>query len=311
MCVANLLPLVVLGSTALRIPSDPNPYFRGQQNETIDEQQIGEAFDEANLPCANVSTFAASIRKWPKSQVDCIIALRKGIGSAKTHNYNFQGSLEAPGTTWWRPNNRRLWILDFAKKHFADIDFLRLTDVTEDYVRLGAFDHTVPHTPTHKARKSLKPCHKYVNDEYYQTMIQSNFTLAPGGDHAYSWRFFEAILAGSIPLINSMEEDFGGIESFLPRKLGYRVFTVREIEGIRNLTRSRTKINMIQGIRDLTRARMKIIADENFRLFIKYQTFLEGDNVPPQLVGWKNMEKPCTDDVHCNNRLKGHCKKEP
>jgi hypothetical protein len=238
---------------------------------------------EANLPCASVSHFGGSVRKWPESMVKCIAALRNEPGSAKTRTYNFQGALEQPGCNWWKPNDRRKWLPEFVKKNFKDNDMLMFTDVPSSHTPLGVYDHSNEH------RERFTPCHKYVDAPYYQTMMQSTFTLTPGGDHPFSWRFYEAILSGSIPVIHSMEEDFAGGVSILPRKIGYKIFTTDEVAEMNSLSS----------------AELKRIADNNYDLFIKYQTFIQGDHVPPSC---KDMTGRCIDDVQCSRYMAGKCK---
>lgn len=52
------------------------------------------------------------------------------------------------------------------------------------------------------------PNKKYTIDtEYYDTMCKSKFTLTPTGDCPWSYRFFEAIMCMSIPVVEKQSND--------------------------------------------------------------------------------------------------------
>jgi hypothetical protein len=42
---------------------------------------------------------------------------------------------------------------------------------------------------------------KAWDDEYFRTMSRAKFVLCPRGDHAWTYRFFEATMCGAIPLV--------------------------------------------------------------------------------------------------------------
>jgi len=233
----------------------------------------GQARSEANLECSKITMFAAYSLKYPESLLNCVADLRKNVSSAKTHQYNFQGALEdgetmrAPGMSWGRsiePRNnlRRQWVLDFAKDNFADNDVFFLTDKnhTGDYVAYGLWDHTGD------SRDDRYLCGQgrwsSLDATYYKVLAQSNFTLCPGGDYAFSHRFYEAIMAGSIPVVHSWLQDvsmyLGGV--------GYTYFLSDEVASLK-----------------MSSEELKRIADRNYELFMKYQTFILGDNVPPSV----------------------------
>merc|ERR1719229_605666 len=99
----------------------------------------------------------------------------------------------------------------------------------------------------------------HFDDTYYQVMANSNFTLCPGGETPWSMRMYEAIAAGSMPLIHSEERDFAppAHASWL-KQIGYKF----EKAG------HGTPIYHQEDV------------DRNFQLFLKYQTFMNGDNTP-------------------------------
>ena len=57
----------------------------------------------------------------------------------------------------------------------------------------------------------------FCDREYYKVLATSRFTLAPSGDVPWSMRFFEAVMAGSVPIVsdrlhtgrNQRERTFG------------------------------------------------------------------------------------------------------
>lgn len=238
---------------------------------------------EANLTCRDISAFGASIFKLPNSLVRFVEQLRRekerenGIVQ-KTHNYNFLGSTQ-------QPNSHREWALTFARDHFADNDVLQLIkDFYPNHTSYGAWDHT----GEEHVRERFET---HVFDiTYYETLVQSNFTLCPGGHKNWSVRFFEAMLAGSIPVIKSLKEDF----HTMTQKVGYKFFFTDEV------------VNM-----KMSSAELKSIADANLKLIRKYQTWIDGDHVPPALAEWNKPFVPSNGDfdyyqprsrqLHCQN----------
>jgi hypothetical protein len=217
---------------------------------------------EAYITCSNVSTYGAFVPKVPQSTVAKVEMLKKR-NSRKTSNYNFQGSVFSNKTKDERKgSSRRQWIIPFVKEHFAENDILLISDAPVDYVSLGPYDHS------HKVQGYRPKSHNHqpkFDSDYYQRMIQSNFTLCPGGDHPWSMRFYEAIMAGSIPVIHLAEDDYHNKDvAFWFDEIGYRYFTLDQMI---HLTMSSTEL--------------KAIADANYELFMKYQTWIHGDNVPP------------------------------
>lgn len=75
-------------------------------------------------------------------------------------------------------------------------------------------------------------------------------------------------MAGSIPVIDSEENDYKGATFF--NRLGYRYFKTDQVVNVR-----------------LSAAELKNIADENYDLFVRYQTWVHGDLVPPAYAKFK------------------------
>merc|ERR1712151_610174 len=88
----------------------------------------------------------------------------------------------------------------------------------------GPYDHSnkgVGYDPTPRNNT-------FFDVGYFQRMMESNFTLCPGGDTPWSLRFYEAIMAGSIPVIHSHEEDLEA-RAFWFNRLGYTYFTSDQV----------------------------------------------------------------------------------
>lgn len=85
----------------------------------------------------------------------------------KIYNYNFIG----------KNNKMRSWV-----KEFEDDGIIKMTN---------------------EGRKIDK---EYFDVNYYQTISQSKFTLCPRGDFNWTYRFLEAIMCKSIPIILNEQE---------------------------------------------------------------------------------------------------------
>jgi len=53
---------------------------------------------------------------------------------------------------------------------------------------------------------------KAWDDQYYDFLGLSEFTLCPAGDYIWTYRFFEAALCGSIPIVQDACEIYKGFE---------------------------------------------------------------------------------------------------
>lgn len=218
------------------------------------------SMEEASLSCSDVSSYGAAVPKLSARIISQVTELKRNITS-KIHNYNFQGTMYAPPSVWVR----RKWVEPFAKEHFTDNDIIIFSDeVAKQHDPLGPYDHT-QEIDGWRAKDHIKEFSDHFQSGYWRRMIQSNFTLAPGGDHPWSMRFYEAILAGSIPVINAIETDLSDRDiGYWFRQIGYTYFTTDQL----------AKHSFSSG-------ELKEIANKNYELFVKYQTWLQGDNIPP------------------------------
>jgi hypothetical protein len=119
----------------------------------------------------------------------------------------------------------------FRRADFTDRSFFQVTDsqasrrtrlLRRRHRLLGRYDYSHARTgfvpkENHVSRRD------YFDEEYFRLMSESEFTLCPAGDAPWSMRFYEAILAGSIPILekpqhagrNSLEYAIGYRDYFL------------------------------------------------------------------------------------------------
>jgi len=235
----------------------------------------------------DMSLFACNVPKYPWSYVENTTKMNH----TKIHTYNFQGSFMweyyrqvlprwlwniiakgVPGQNASSPEQEasRNWIFDFIEENFTDNDILKVTDAIV-WKPLGKFDVTQPgkwHDTRDAAiyaggfrNEKYREYMLYYDPDYYQVMAQSYFTLCPGGDLNFSFRMFEAIMAGSIPVINSKTLDIGYPRMWALWQIPYKYYVLEDGDEL---------------------VYRQDWVDENFRLFVKYQTFHEGDNIPPR-----------------------------
>eukprot|EP00469_Lotharella_globosa_P012104 CAMPEP_0167787372 /NCGR_PEP_ID=MMETSP0111_2-20121227/9376_1 /TAXON_ID=91324 /ORGANISM="Lotharella globosa, Strain CCCM811" /LENGTH=318 /DNA_ID=CAMNT_0007678987 /DNA_START=360 /DNA_END=1316 /DNA_ORIENTATION=- len=238
--------------------------------------------EAASMVGKKPSPFACRVQKWPASIVKAVARL----DHSKRFRFMFSGGL----CRGYREDllvkiQRRKWVLDFVKDHFRDDDYLQFSDMGANYTRMGSFDKTVPGV----AGRSTMEAKVYFDADYWQTLAWSNFTLCPGGDSAWSLRFFEAILAGSIPVIHNVEQDFS-CTSVEEKSIGYKFYTLKDVHDISGLE---------------YRADW---AAHNQKLFRRYNTFMEGDNTTPHFKGVRNppggpLDSGCNDVVKTNVKL--------
>jgi len=294
-------------------PAKDSPYFADGRGMTemkfrkqggkapfpVSHTDKERAMEDHHITCENTTVYGAMAPKVPDYVVHDVNAEKLALGPTKTHNFNFQGALDQNNHIRfkiYRMNPReakvlgsplhakRNWVAEFAKDNFGPNDLLKIKDRSEKHVSLGAYDHSIED-------KYMQAPRGEFDAEYYHGMIQSNFTLCPGGEAAWSLRFYEAILAGSIPVIHHLHEDLWK-EGWWIRNAGYKYFFSKNITNI-----SKT----------MSSADLKEIADYNYDLFIKYQTFIEGDFAPPATSKYPyNYDKPCLHHFDCHRLCVGN-----
>jgi len=194
-----------------------------------------------------ISFYGFNTPKLPKSYVESVMAMNH----TKTFRYMFSGSFV-------HLNKYRKWLPGFVKKNFGEKDYFKATDATNSYKAMGEFDRSLNHVAGFRPKSSCSTCMTF-DVEYWQKMVSSEFVVTPGGDAPYSFRFYESILAGAIPIINNVDTDWhptGFIGDNL-LSIGYQYLMTT----------------------DSHKADQKMV-DLNYQKFIRYQTFIQGDNNP-------------------------------
>jgi len=238
----------------------PNAMFEGKSGRAMAVWNL--ALEESGLDADNVSTYGCNVPKVPWSWVEKVQAM----DHTKTHKYNFQGSVifalvhQKLGDP--KPQYRaRNWVLDFAKENFTDADILKISDVTAAYEPMGPYDKSeVGGYDAHHPKGDDDTYFETFDASYFETMTQSNFTLCPGGDRPWSMRYYEAIMSGSIPIIGSERFDKSAPDLWALWRIPYKYYLRDSGEPF---------------------VYRQDWVDHNLELFIKYQTFHEGDVHPP------------------------------
>lgn len=191
---------------------------------------------------------------WPRSYFEKIQKIKSEVD--KSIDYIFIGNMNAGVCSFdsgrrsrsQRVYNNRRWILDFIKERFNENSFLEFSD---SYTKLmyansdrfenipddKGFDYTVKPWRSSKTNKHFKKAfvprenqipdgEVYFDEDYYKKMCQAKFCLCPGGDSPWSFRFYESLMCGCLPVINSSEE---GIRVWTEQKVGYKYYFAREI----------------------------------------------------------------------------------
>ena len=172
-----------------------------------------------------------SILIFPRSHIEA--ALFYANASRRDIDINFMGRLNTKKET---ANRARQWIFDFVKTHMTPASLFIDTTVPDPakYKPLGPFDASVDARGRPAGFRPLgvmgeqttNPCvMAKCSVEYFHRLARSKFTLSPAGDQAWSQRFFEAIMAGSIPILQSQEHTGRNIKE---KKLGYKYLLASE-----------------------------------------------------------------------------------
>lgn len=227
------------------------------------------------------------------SSLRASLVAQQALNHEKVHNFNFQGSYmweyyrQIIPTPIWNAimkdfpgfnstegddgqTQARNWVIDFAKANFSSNDLLKITDADSAWKHLGPYDVSEPGkfkntrgamTITGDMDRGDKYQEYLVSYDapYWQEMVGSNFTLCPGGDNAWSMRFYEAIMAGSIPVIKSVEYDLGFPRLWALWDIPYKYYVLDSGDEL---------------------VYRQDWVDENLKLFIMYQTFQQGDLHP-------------------------------
>lgn len=222
----------------------------------------------------------------------------------KKHRYNFVGSIfKNTGSATYRQ-----WVISFAERQFSSEDYLRITgplvnathyylhpEIRKSIVGMNEIKFSGPYSqyePMGKFDKSLdgynatypfsaylgrRPHFPKFDELYWKAMVQSNFTLCPHGDNPFSIRFWEAMLAGSIPILLKSEHGHPEVSS---RFGGYNIsWKFYALELPREFIQNKNDIGLIAKSKQFEYRQDWV--DANFNNAQRYMTFIEGDNKPP------------------------------
>jgi len=216
--------------------------------ETIPEPELVWGPVPAILQ-GKVSLYGFNTCKYPRSWVKTILAMNH----EKNFKYMFSGSFV-------HLDKFRKWLPDFVKTRFGPEDYFRATDATPKWQSMGAFDRSNASASGYRPKSSCKGCQKF-DESYWVNMVQSKFIMAPGGDAPYSFRFYESALAGSIPIIHDVKTDWSptGFIGDNLKNIGYQYLMTTDAHEFDQR-----------------------VADLNLKKFLRYQTFIYGDNDPEE-----------------------------
>ena len=189
------------------------------------EYHMEEAIIEKQLQ--NISaTFCPPFAIFSKKYYNDIIELNHH----KKYDYCFIGSINSC-------YERRIWVIDFAKKNFTNNSIFINTDDNPKWKLLGSFDYSnlnlgfCPRLqPDNQSKKNQ---YRIVKDniEYFEKMCQSKFVLCPSGDAPWSFRFYEVLMCKSIPIVESWHHTYRTKEE---ANLNYKYILYQDIENIKN-----------------------------------------------------------------------------
>jgi len=141
--------------------------------------------------------------KWPQAFLQAVEAQ---LSSDRPIDFNFIGAISGDTLT----ERSRRWVLEFALKRFTNASvFVDTTPRSTDsrYRPLGVWDRTLSHPryrPKDPQHSRHGGCSRIACDAgYLGVLARSRYTLAPMGDQPWSHRYFEAVMAGSIPVVES------------------------------------------------------------------------------------------------------------
>jgi hypothetical protein len=231
------------------------------------EQAVKEAGLENRVH--TISEFGRSVPKIPKSMVETLLKMQKSNENPRNHKYNFMGRVYGNPGFNNQEDQARQWAIDFAMTNFSNSDIFvnthpgdKVDDPTKDaaWKKLGGFDHT-----DEFGDKTKHQIEAGVDKTYWKNMLTSQFTLCPGGDTKWSMRAYEAALAGSICVVKSYDDDMKPETS--------KMCGDQMLQKVFDMFKTVTK--------DDPHEYSETIASQNREIFMKYLTFMKGDNTPP------------------------------
>ena len=188
---------------------DPTLYLKQYQFYMGLKYHMEEALDEYKLD-ANISTNCPDIALFSSHYYSQI----RELCDEKIFDYCFIGSINSC-------YERRVWVIEFAKKYFTPNSIFVNTDVNEsnaNWTKLGDYDLSYAGLgfcpKSCEDNQSKKVQYREIKDNlfYFQTMKQSKYVLCPAGDSLWSFRFYEVLMCESIPIVELSRHTFRTIE---------------------------------------------------------------------------------------------------
>lgn len=158
---------------------------------------LRDAFKEKTGVEANISDFPWDPPKMIFSRR--YLNTLKNLNKEKIHDFCFIGAFNNPGI-------HRKWVIEFAKKYFTGNSVFINTDHPADWVSLGPWDYTGKikgYNPMSQPDKSKYYIQYEDQPFYFQTMSNSKFGLVPRGDSSWTFRIYETLACGLIPIVES------------------------------------------------------------------------------------------------------------
>jgi hypothetical protein len=161
-----------------------------------------EALIEKNLK-SNGASWCPPIAVFSKKYYNEINELNHN----KIYDYCFIGSINSNCQA-------RQWVIEFAKKHFTSNSIFVNTDKNPNWELLGTFDYSNmnlgfnPKIMRDNQSKQVQYRIIKENTDYFEKMCQSKFVLCPAGDSSWSFRFYEALMCKSIPIVESWHHTY-------------------------------------------------------------------------------------------------------
>jgi len=157
--------------------------------------------------CPNLATFS-------KKYYNEICALNHD----KIYDFCFIGSISSN-------YEKRIWVIDFAKKYFTEKSIFIDTSNDPNWVSLGSFDYTnktsgyCPKNMSNNQSKKVQYRVVSENIDYFETMCKSKYCLCPAGDAPWSFRFYEVLMCKSVPIVESWHHTYRTmLESYITYK---------------------------------------------------------------------------------------------
>jgi hypothetical protein len=190
------------------------------------QYHMEEAIIEKQLLQYNTPDWCPPIAIFSKKYYNDFIELNH----QKKYDYCFIGSINSC-------YERRIWVIDFAKKNFTNNSIFINTDNDPSWELLGSFDYSKlnlgfsPKAQNDNQSKEVQ--YRIVKDNigYFEKMCQSKFVLCPAGDSSWSFRFYEVILCKSIPIVESWHHTYRTKEE---ATIKYKYILYHNIENVKN-----------------------------------------------------------------------------